>query len=164
MVEFRFSVSKFGDPLLELAATPANLDCIIDRKNLRVFLGVSDLRFPSLKEEVRMLWLREHGIVSDALNPDYRLPDYAEELLAVSRPPEKYSPSTEVPISLEQQVSRESIAWFARSVWQLLETDGIPEDQRGKFQLHWKNHSGEEFKAPLKDFLRRPKIISQTGS
>ncbi|MFH0971493.1 MAG: hypothetical protein V1835_02900 [Candidatus Micrarchaeota archaeon] len=162
MAEFQITVSKFGDPLLDSSTSAANCHCLIDRQNRAVVLALSDPQFPPLREENRMVWLRQHGVVSDALNPDYNFPSNVEELSAVITPPSRYSPSKTISISIESPLSRESIAQFARAFWQLLETDGIPEGTRRNFHLRWKNYSDEEFEESLAQFLKRPRIISQT--
>ncbi len=164
MVEFDLTVGKFGDPLLDPSTTASICECLIDRQNKEVVLAVADPRFPSSKEELKMLWMRKHGSVADALNPNYAYPPFVEAISASTSPPSNYSPSKDIVVSIDQQLSRESIAWFARALCQLLDSDGLPEQQQRNFKLKWKNYQGEEFSESILQFLKRPRIVSQITS
>jgi hypothetical protein len=162
MTDFEITVRKFGDPLLDPASTPSNAYCLIDRQHRKVILAIADSRFLPLKDEARMVWLREFGVVSDALNQAFAFPAYVEELFAVVSPPDQYSPSKTIPIKFEQQIARESTAWFSRAFSLLLDSEELSGEAKPPFQLEWKNYLNEQFRAPLRDFLKRPRVISQS--
>jgi hypothetical protein len=161
MVEFDFGFKKFGDPLLDPSTNPSICYCLIDREHHKVILALSDLRFPSLKEETRMIWLREFGTVQNAFDFAYQFPASILEINASISPPAQYSASKTISVDLEGKFSREDIAWFSRAFWNLLEVDQIPEETRHFFQLNWKNYSDQSCSSPLRQFLQRPRVISQ---
>ncbi|MEK6954433.1 MAG: hypothetical protein AABX01_05465 [Candidatus Micrarchaeota archaeon] len=162
MTEFSILVRKLGDPLLDPSSSPSNCICLIDREHQKVILSICDAKFPSLEDETRMLWLREFGVVSDALNPSYSFPKTVDEIYASVFPPDQYSPDKTIVIRLEAQCAREEVAWFSRAFLQLLSDEALSQDVQARFSIGWQNHSGERFKAPLRDFLKAPRIISQT--
>jgi hypothetical protein len=162
MTEFEITVKKYGDPLLDEALSPASIYCLIDREHKHIVFGLSDPRFDALKDETRMEWLRKFGVVSDAYNQTYKFPSFVEEVTAKLVPPNQYSSLPTISISLEPQLSRESVAQFARALWKLLEIDEIAQTERSKFILSWKNYSNESFSSKALQFIKRPKIVSQT--
>ncbi|MFH1750299.1 MAG: hypothetical protein ABH863_01320 [Candidatus Micrarchaeota archaeon] len=161
MTEFGLAANKLGDPLLDISINACSCYCLIDRSHRKILFSVADARFPSLKDEARMLWLREFGTVSDALDSFFAFPPYVEEINASIIPPDQFSPEKKVKISLSGKLSRESVAWFSRGLSQLLEDEGS-KGAKPPFVLEWANHAGEEFLAPLADFEKRPRVVSQT--
>jgi len=161
MADFETAVRKYGDPLLDPSQAHCKCYCLIDRPHHKVILSIADSRFPSLKDETKMAWLREFGVVSDALNPAYAFPPSVEELFASISPPDQFSPIKTISIVLEGKQARESVAWFSRAFLQLLDSEELSVETKSLFQLEWANYAGEQFKAPLRDFQNHPRIISQ---
>ncbi|MFH1442418.1 MAG: hypothetical protein ABIG96_00120 [Candidatus Micrarchaeota archaeon] len=160
MTDWDIEIGKFGDPLLDPSAKKSECCCLIDREHRSIILAIADPRFPSLQEETKMLWLRKFGVISDITGESFKFPSSVEKLSPTITPPDMFSPSKLIAITFDGRNSRESIAWFSRAIWQLLEVDEIPEETRSLFALNWVNHAGEQCSSSLKQFLSRPKIIS----
>ncbi len=162
LMDFTLTAIKLGDPLLDISSSSSNCYCLLDRKNHHVILSIADTRFSPQKDETKMLWLRSYGVVSDALNHSFKYPSSVEEIEATITPPDRFSPSKEISITIETKLSRESVAWLSRTLWKFFESEEIPEEKRKLYRLSWKNYSDEEFQASPREFLKRPEVVSQS--
>ncbi len=161
-MEFGISIARFGDPLIDPSISKANCCFLLDRKNRRVFLTISDPKFFSLKDETKMLWLREFGVVSNALDDPFKLPPEIEFFEAQILPPDQYSHPKQLKIKIPSQTSRETIAHFARAFWKLLEESNAPKEIKDDAAVTWSKEPQTEITSQLRQFLSRPRIISQT--
>ncbi|MBI5225336.1 hypothetical protein HY989_05695 [Candidatus Micrarchaeota archaeon] len=160
-MEFGISIARFGDPLIDPTSTKANCCFLLDRKNRKIFLAISDAKFSSLNDETKMLWLREFGVVSNALEQSFSFPPEVEFLEAKILPPDQYSFPKILEVSIELKTSRETIAWFSRAFWTFFEERGADDEIAANAEISWISSEGMKTKSKIRQFLKRPRIISQ---